>query len=250
MYVFILGLDHSRSTILDLALGEKLGALSLGEVRRTAFPRGGEVSGRQDCSCGAAFANCPVWQNLADDFETQATAMLAAGQILIDSSKDLAHYRRFVGTLVPHVTLVTYRKFDDWYRSILAAAAREDSFSPANIFRDRRFVLAGLRLFLRRFRPIARVEWMMTHLRFMRAVRGQAYLIASSQDFHALAEKLGRDDGSAKYQPAKHIVRGNRVARSGDVTLQAFDENDGFSRFLKSRIEKSNADSRRLEMTA
>ena len=237
MYIFVLGLDHSRSTIIDLALGQKLGAVSLGEVRRTAFPRGGEAGARHDCSCGAAFADCPFWQGLADDFESQAAALMSKGHILIDSSKDIRHYRRLVGTLTPNLTVVTYRQFDDWYHSVCMAAAREGSFSVKSIFRDRRFILAGLRLYARRFRFFAKMEWVVTHLRFLLAVRGPAFLIASDDDFNALVARVSHSRFAAEH----HIVRGNRVSRAGDVRLHAFDESDGFSRFLKKRMQANHA---------
>lgn len=234
MYIFILGLDHSRSTIIDVALGQKFGGLSLGEVRRTAFPRGGEAGARVDCSCGAGFADCSVWQRLAQDFEAEAKALMGEGRVLIDSSKDIKHYRQFAGRLTPHVTVVTYRKFDDWYRSITAAAARDNSFSFKGVFRDRHFVLAALRLYLRRFRFVARLEWVLTHLRFLRAVKGPAILVTQDSDIDRLSALIPVVEGTTE----KHIVRGNRVSRQGDAVLQAFDESDGFAGFLKKRIEK------------
>lgn len=237
MYIFILGLDHSRSTIIDMVLAEKLGGLSLGEVRRTAFPKGGEVANRLDCSCGSAFDDCSVWQKLAGDYIAQAKALLAEGRIIVDSSKDISHYRKLNKHMQPHMTVITHRRFEDWYKSILASGRRDNSLSFSVVFRDRRFILAGLRLFLRRFRPIAKFEWAFTQWRFLRAVSGPAVLITEDGDIDRLVEDLGR----SKWPTEKHIVRGNRVSREDRIELKAFNEADGYARFLKRHLSRKTA---------
>lgn len=61
--VYILGLGHSGSTIIQYLLGGLDVVLGLGEVRHMAAGVGWGDS-TDECSCGEAVASCPVWKNL------------------------------------------------------------------------------------------------------------------------------------------------------------------------------------------
>lgn len=64
--VYVLGLGHSGSTILQYLLCSHYAILGLGEVHHMAAGMGWSAS-TQDCSCGAAIASCPVWTDLKPD---------------------------------------------------------------------------------------------------------------------------------------------------------------------------------------
>lgn len=73
--VYVLGVGRSGSTILDIYLGNSLGALSAGEL--TWFPfvvnHDSVASGSrslQFCSCGAGYPDCPVWGEVARSLDS------------------------------------------------------------------------------------------------------------------------------------------------------------------------------------
>jgi Sulfotransferase family len=61
MYLYIMSRSHSGSTILDILLGSSGSIAGCGEIVR-GLRRGGEAS--HACSCGAALADCPFWQQV------------------------------------------------------------------------------------------------------------------------------------------------------------------------------------------
>ena len=234
MYVFILGLDHSRTTVVDMALGNGLGALSLGEVRRTAFPKGGEVQNLGTCACGASISECTVWQPLLTDFIPNIKQGLETGRIFIDSSKDIRHYRRLVEHFSPVLTVLTYRRFDSWYTSVMSSGKRNKTHSWRAIFRDKNFFLSNLRLNLRRYKPVAFLEWLVTYFRFFYVLTGPAFLVSHNRDVSRLIAMYSSRESVAE----NHIVRGNRVRLDRHFSLEAFDETDWFSNFLKRRLKR------------
>lgn len=80
--VYILGLGHSGTTILQYLLASGPGALGLGEVRKLTDGSGWENAAGA-CSCGRYAETCPAWCDLKP----------AAGQT------GMAWYRQVVGTL-------------------------------------------------------------------------------------------------------------------------------------------------------
>lgn len=61
--VYVLGLGHSGSTILQYMLCNNEATLGLGEVHHAAAGLPWSQS-TEDCSCGAAIASCPLWKDL------------------------------------------------------------------------------------------------------------------------------------------------------------------------------------------
>ena len=231
MYVFILGLDHSRTTVTDIVLGKKIGAISLGEVRRTISPRGKEVANRKICSCGSTYEGCEIWQKYANRslFESKNIAV-------IDSSKEIKHYRLNFSKNDDVVTLLVLRKFRPWYASVLASRVRNNRNTIKSILTDKKFIMSNLRLYLRRFLVFAFAEWFMTHVRFLSAIRGKAYVVTCSADIDRIANELGKFESTASI----HIVRGNRVSRGGQIELSNFDESGILQNFIKYWLERKN----------
>lgn len=80
--VYILGVGHSGTTILQYLLAAGAGTLGLGEVRKLADGSGWEGKAGT-CSCGVDVGSCPIWSDLKP----------AAGQL------GTAWYHRVVDTL-------------------------------------------------------------------------------------------------------------------------------------------------------
>lgn len=224
MNVFILGLDHSRSTIVDLYLGEKFNFVSLGEVRRTLFPVRDEADNLLDCSCGKIFQDCSVWSYIQ---KREYRSILKDPNIsLIDSSKDLLHYRKF--KLDVDCVVFTYRSFKNWYPSVIKSLKREERHGLRKVKSIRSS--SDLRLYLRNFRFLAYTEFVVTHIRISNALRGQQKtFITSSKDLEAVQFV----DNLKGEWSGNHIVRGNRVSRSLEIELKEYDESDYFSKILK-----------------
>lgn len=243
MYVAILALDHSRSTITDIFLGQQLSGLSLGEVRRTAFPVGGEVTRLEavQCSCGRLVNECRFWSPiLAKEGHERYVALLelALERCVFDSSKDIAHLKKLriarlkSGIDVPIVPVVVIRSFSSWYISARKSLRREGRGHLSSLLEDRRFVLSSARLYCRRFRGIAAIEWAVTNARLIFACRGNGILVTSSDDLIRVPSMLARISNPARPRAVpgetvtheKHIVRGNRVRSEdkGQVRIREF----------------------------
>jgi hypothetical protein len=66
--VFIAGLGHSGTTLLDLMLGAHSAMVGLGEVDRTLTGSGSSASPSSEspgCACGEQGASCPLWSEVA-----------------------------------------------------------------------------------------------------------------------------------------------------------------------------------------
>jgi len=232
MYILILGLDHSRTTVTDIWLGEAIGAISLGEVRRTISPRGKELENRQLCTCGESFMKCTVWNRYTD-----GSLFEQADVCVIDSSKDIKHYKTTISSKNDFCTILVIRRFKNWFASITEARRRNNNEKFSSIFSDRYFFWANLRLYLRKFYVVAYLEWLITHLRFILAIEGQAYVITSSNDLLRIASKLRRNDERLHQ---RHIVRGNRISNSGAIILKEFDERGILPNIIKLYLERNN----------
>ena len=231
MYIFILGLDHSRTTITDIVLGQKIGAISLGEVRRTISPRGQELGNRNRCSCGNNYNECEIWQKF-----TNGSLLESGNTAIIDSSKEIKHYRLNFAKNDDVVTVLVLRKFSDWHSSALASRVRNNRSTLRSIIADRQFIKSNLRLYLRRFVFIAYTEWLLTQFRFLFAIKGKSYVVTCSQDIERIAQRLGKFDVNA----SRHIVRGNRVSQSDQIYLSNFDESGSLQTFIKYWLERKN----------
>lgn len=223
-YVFILSLDHSRSTIIDLSIADRLGGISLGEVRRVVSPSEGERKKIGRCSCGEVRSRCNFWSRYAENFELLFTNSSLENRTLIDSSKEIQHFQKFSsiaaknGVLVD--ALVVVRTFSEWFESVSAANRRHGVDFSWALFKKADHKLALIRLLLRRVRLIAYLEWLITNVRLIYAARSKnSYLITENNDLDEYIDSLTT---SFRYDSEQHILRGNRLIVSGGAPLRSF----------------------------
>jgi len=223
----IYSLDHCRSTVLDLYLGKELGFTSLGEVKRTAFPIGGERTAlnREVCGCGSYFDNCELWSAASKDFYGYVSASDVCG--FIDSSKNIRHFTSCKAEISNRVfvEVVVYRSFGNWYKSVLASLDREQRLSVFSIFRDRAFLGSSLRLYLRRYWAFAYLEYIVTYLRLVNACV-RPIIIGDSSDVAGLVSDFSNKISKGKH--FNHIFRGNRIRHLAEIELLQFSEKDRF----------------------
>lgn len=101
--IYIVGLSHSGSTLLDLLLGKRTGVISLGEVEHALNKKKKTKEGtEQKCGCGLSMFECPVWSpvlkcinnnNQKLSYEDKYKLLINSVEIkdqfaLIDSSKE------------------------------------------------------------------------------------------------------------------------------------------------------------------
>lgn len=107
--IFIAGLGHSGSTILDLALGTHPEIIGLGEVYTLLHDAKRDHHYSSLCSCGKLATECKFWKNIPailenpDSIENQYGKLICYFQdmfgedkILVDSSKNTYQYLRFL----------------------------------------------------------------------------------------------------------------------------------------------------------
>lgn len=110
--VYIVGLGHSGSTMLDLTLGQHSKMIGLGEIA-TVLNLGLESIRERaiPCACGSSLDNCSFWSNVAKalakdenhSFQTQYQAVINTAQsifgndcIIVDSSKGLGSLKKII----------------------------------------------------------------------------------------------------------------------------------------------------------
>ena len=109
---------------------------------------------------------------------------------IIDSSKEIKHYRLNFSKYDDVVTLLVLRKFRPWYASVLASRVRNNRNTIMSILTDKKFIMSNLRLYLRRFLVFAFAEWFVTHVRFLFAIRERSYVVTCSADIERIANEL------------------------------------------------------------
>lgn len=99
--IYVAGLSHSGTTLLDLACSSGGGALSLGELQN-ALRGDFENIATRTCSCGETTSDCAFWSPLLDGLRyldaparlrlvmDRAFEYVGPGGVVIDSSKDIA----------------------------------------------------------------------------------------------------------------------------------------------------------------
>ena len=234
-YVFILSLDHSRSTIVDLSIADRLGGISLGEVRRVVSPSEGERKKIGRCSCGEVRSRCNFWSRYAENFELLFTNSPLQNRTLIDSSKEIEHFQKFSsmaaknGVLVD--VLVVVRTFPEWFESVSAANLRHGLHFNWALFKEADHKLALIRLLLRRVKLIAYLEWLITNIRLIYATRSKnSYLVTENND---LDEYIGSVETGRQYDSEHHVLRGNRLIAGGRAPLRSFSLKPYERKFIK-----------------
>lgn len=115
--IYIAGLGHSGSTLLDLLLSSQSGITGLGEADVLIHPRKRNTYlkkfQKNSCSCGRLLAECPVWSSFRDylmrhpdhSFETlyreliRITQQVSGSNIISDSSKRLDTLKKIYTSL-------------------------------------------------------------------------------------------------------------------------------------------------------
>jgi hypothetical protein len=123
--IYILGLGHSGSTVLDLLLTTTGKAVGLGQVWNVLTEDATQTRRRQ-CSCGAAAPDCEFWAPILERVKAEGVPyadryrivldnvdrLYGLGTVVIDSSKLVSH----LGTLVrevPNVQLTVVHNIKD-----------------------------------------------------------------------------------------------------------------------------------------
>ena len=199
----------------------------MGEVRRTLWPSKGESKNRIDCSCGARWGQCIFWSRLDANFLQGSDYFVNSLQVpLVDSSKELQHYRRQSARLkksnVPCCAVILIREYSEWRKSVLKSNRRHNRGLRDLVGRGGEHRLSSLRLLLRSMPLIPYVEWCLTNFRLIWAARREeSFVITSAADAAKLAVKLGSVRKGTEPHSI-HIVRGNRVARAKSDELEDF----------------------------
>ena len=217
MYVNILSLDRSRSTITNMHLTDLYGGIALGEVGRTINPIGTEadfLKRGNKCSCGKLPSDCNFWSDIMTDenpYSKYIRKIQDESLTIFDSSKTIRH-SRLIRTSFNHSNIMSIcliRDFKGWSTSILNAQKRNNEGLFINIFKNRYFVLSNVRLFLRKFLIARYLEYMITNVRLIHEAR--KYPLCSVVTDSSLLETYPIKRTKASI----HILRGNRVrARS------------------------------------
>ncbi len=113
--IYISGLGHSGSTILDMSLGTLPGVTGLGEVKSLLDPRTRNVHYASYCSCGKKATECEFWKKLPGELKDNESIEsnydhlityfynhVGKESVLVDSSKNTYSY---LGYLHKHHTL-------------------------------------------------------------------------------------------------------------------------------------------------
>ena len=128
--VYIAGLGHSGSTILDLAMGSHPDAVGLGEVYTLLRRKQRQNHMGSLCSCGKKATACPFWSKLdktledSDDLDglyaqliTQFQDHFGPDKVLIDSSKNSYAYLKTLNGIHSLKVIFLTRDIRSWIYS-------------------------------------------------------------------------------------------------------------------------------------
>jgi len=123
--IYILSLSHSGSTLLDILLGSRSDAISLGEIFAVLESKKKTYEGTEHvCSCGTEMRKCQVWgsysplgykldaQEYAQEYENMLNLpVVSEKSIIVDSSKRISSLKKIEslnanGTIKIHAVLL------------------------------------------------------------------------------------------------------------------------------------------------
>lgn len=222
-HLLIVGIGHSGSTVLNIALTALPGAIALGEVENT-FRKPGSLE--RDCTCGRPAPECEVWGPVlgggegrgapesAGELYGRLYRSLADGSILIDSSKGLRGLRSLPGKADVELKVVFLLKDVRNHLVSYCAKERRRLRPPATLL----FPLhlsAGL------------FWWWAGNLRIYRGLRrsgvpfctlGYEELVLDTEKAsRKLSAYLGEELDLSTLKPnegAMHLLRGNRLKKN------------------------------------
>lgn len=162
--IYIAGLGHSGSTLLQQLLAGHPDIVGLGEIGQQVeklLLEPASAAGQEPCSCGAAMGECLFWGELiannCDDRRQAYEAIFARfremypGKVAVDSSKGfrhLARYRESVQLDDVRVVLIV-RDYRSWALSRCKTNQRKQRPDPGYVLACYRWMFANLRLILR-----------------------------------------------------------------------------------------------------
>jgi len=125
--IYICGLGHSGSTILDLALGSHPRITGLGEIATIVREADRSRHFRSKCSCGKEARSCAFWKEAENILERQGTATekyeriieyfekkYGTDHILVDSSKNSYRYLSYLDKHHELSAIYITRDFRSW----------------------------------------------------------------------------------------------------------------------------------------
>lgn len=212
VYINILSLDRSRSTVVNVYLAKIINGIALGEVSSTINPKFGEKKSlsKAICACGCGLSKCNFWVNILNNKSSKSEFLkLTSKGNFVESSKTIIHskwLRRNCSNELVGVFLL--RSFNEWSKSVLRVINKKQEGSFKDIFIQKGFRKASLRLFLRRLWIFRLLEFYSTNIRLFYEIRNykKKYIIFTSKDLGRLS-KFKNEIGIY----SNHIIRGNRA---------------------------------------
>ncbi|WP_291323736.1 hypothetical protein [Desulfonatronospira sp.] len=267
--IYICGLVHSGSTILDMALGAHSGIVGLGEISRILKADQRNFSNREftkiHCSCGKDMLECLFWseiRNKAFLWESQPASLryeelltifssiFGENKILVDSSKEISPYLLDLHKNHKLKIIFLAKDFRSWSYSIHMKKKKNIFTLPLRWRRENKKLLSFLEKNGLDYYPLGYEEFALypkTILSLLCRYIGVQF-----------EENMLRPAGSTS-----HIIRGNRARSDPDkiqairydsrwmtsnkasllpflyLPLNSFNKKIVFSNYLKSRKENN-----------
>lgn len=235
-YVFIVSLERSGSTFLDLKIGSFDNFLSLGEVARTIKPHdptGLKSLLKHKCSCGNDVNNCKFWKkkisklndknNLSQAYDIFFNELNLKYKI-IDSSKFLKALKILKNKKINLKVIYLVRDIYGWTGSIEKAKIRNREQSLDKLFQSikSKTLIPFIRYnFLRIFKIGIYLEWIIRNKRILKFLKKEKFtyikvsydlLQKNKNEFKKIKNFLFLK--KKKNKAYNHIVRGNRMSKS------------------------------------
>ena len=242
--VFIAGMVHSGSTVLDLSLGCHPRFLGLGEIAGFLDPRFGhlERTDRIVCSCGEALFQCSFWGPFCDELRASPdldhperyrklwhafARSFGEDRVLVDSSNLLEGVQTWVGLGAEVKVVFLIRDVRAWTVSMRNLSRRMGEYRIRELLR--KYDLTNWRPYIRRFATGRFLEWhrgnrlLERYLARSRVPSFQLGYEELAQHPGPMLERICRfldaepvDSMQRLDESASHIVLGNRMHADPD----------------------------------
>lgn len=263
--VYICGLGHSGSTILDMALGAHSRIVGLGEVSRILQA---DKTNFMDtsftdipCSCGRTMKKCSFWSKIRnkalqwDQLSSPSrysellsifSSEFGEDRILVDSSKEISSY--FLDLHKEHELKVVFltRDFRSWSYSIHLKKKKNIFTLPLRWKRENKRILSFLETHGVDYFPLGYEEFalypdkMLSRLcRYLGVPYEDSMLIPAGSSSHVIRGNRARSDPD-KIQAIRYDPRWMTSTKASLLSflyfpLHSFNKKAVFSNFLQSR---------------
>mgnify|MGYP001179828451 CR=1 FL=1 len=235
-YVFIVSLERSGSTFLDLKIGSYDNFLSLGEVARTIKPhdpKGLESLNKHKCSCSKHINCCKFWKKKILNLENKNNLNnaydiffqeLSLKYKIVDSSKFLKALKILKNKQINLKVIYLIRDVYGWTQSIKEARKRNNEQSLRHFFRSvksKTFIPFLRYNFLRIFEIGIFLEWIIRNKKILKFLKTEKFNFISisydllqkeKSEFFKIKKFLNLK--RKKKKMISHIVRGNRMSKN------------------------------------